>query len=227
MPIPGPMWCTVNWRTRLTSVRVTTASASTTPPRSVAVIGVATLKRRATLITGACPAVAGPQGQARSGPFRERYRCHPWAVTFLEQDVELADGLVDLPGAGPADREDGAVTGTDVLRLAAVRGDRHPAADDVDGLVGLQLPVGRARGALPDTHLQVALGPGGGARRLHRVAGGLGQGAPVLEFAVQRGGGQERGYRGGVGHGEFGPLSGFQALSGYRGLSVRSGGLRE
>src|ERR1700729_983850 len=134
----------------------------------------------------------------------------PWAVTFLEQDVELADGLVDLPGAGPADREHGAVTGADVLRLAAVRGDRHPAADDVDGLVGLQLPVGRPRGALPDTHLQVTVGPGGGARRLHRVAGGLGQGAPVLEFAVQRGGGQERGYRGGVGHGEFGPLSIFR-----------------
>src|SRR6202042_3537559 len=59
--------------------------------------------------------------------------------------------------------------------------------------------------------------------RPHGVAGGLGQGAPVLEFAVQRGGGQERGQRGGVGHGVArssqwsGGPSGFWAPGAFRG----------
>src|SRR6185437_14752621 len=60
-----------------------------------------------------------------------------------EQHVELADRLVDLPGAGPAAGEDGGVARPDLGGLAAVRGDRHPAGQDVHELVVLQAPPSR------------------------------------------------------------------------------------
>src|SRR5580700_9633374 len=93
-------------------------------------------------------------------------------------DVQLADRLVDLPGAGPAAGEDRAVAGADLLRRAAVRGDRHPARQDVDRFVRLQGPVRRPGSALPDTDLLVAVGPQGEARGLHRRPGGFGQRSP-------------------------------------------------
>src|SRR5262249_29622508 len=115
------------------------------------------------------------------------------AITALVEDVELADGLVDLPGAAPAAGEHRAVAGADLQRLAPLRGDRHPARQDVDRLVGLQRPVRRTRGALPNADLLVAVGPQRRARGLHRLAGGLGQRAPVLQVTGECGGSQERG----------------------------------
>src|SRR5215471_189689 len=118
-----------------------------------------------------------------------------------EQDVQLADRLVDLPVAPPAAGEDGGVTGADVLRLAAVRGDRHPPGQDVHRLVGFQGPVGGPRRALPHPDFLVAVGPQRPAGGLHRLPGGLGQRAPVLQVGGDGRGGQERGGRGRVGHG--------------------------
>src|SRR5439155_13839314 len=110
-----------------------------------------------------------------------------------EQDVELPDRLVDLPGAGPAAGEDGGVARADLGRLAAVRRHRHPAGQDVHELVVVQAPPGRPGRALPDARLLRALaGPQRGARGMHRLASGLLQRAPVLELGVGRGG-QERG----------------------------------
>src|SRR6476646_5762474 len=115
------------------------------------------------------------------------------AAARSEQHVELADRLVDLPGAGPAAGEDGGVARPDLGGLAAVRSDRHPAGQDVHELVVLQAPPGRPGRALPDTRLLGALaGPQRGARGVHRLASGFLQRAPVLELGVGRGG-QERG----------------------------------
>src|ERR1700735_5326385 len=86
----------------------------------------------------------------------------------LENDVDLADLLVDLPGSGPAAREDRGVARADVAGLAAVRSDGHPAGHDVHELVRLQLPVGRPCRALPDAGLLLAVLPQRVARGLHR-----------------------------------------------------------
>src|ERR1035438_7933024 len=127
------------------------------------------------------------------------------AAKRSEQNVELTDRFVDLPGPGPAAREDRGVARSDVGRLAAVRRHRHAAGQDVHELVGLQAPARRARRALPDSGFLVPVsGPDRRPRGVHRFAGGLRQRAPVLQLRVG-GGGQERGGRergGGAGGGQ-------------------------
>src|SRR5436189_3998434 len=104
-------------------------------------------------------------------PCLEAFRgCRPRApgpAGRSEQDVQLADRLVDLPAAPPATGEDGGVAGADVLRLAAVRGDRHPPGEDVDRLIGLQGPARGPGRAFPDPDLLVAAGPQRPARGPH------------------------------------------------------------
>src|SRR5207344_1922699 len=119
-------------------------------------------------------AVPGPQDHASSSPPGLRTtRCLPLRglkatrgppSRVSEQDVQLADLLVDLPVALPATGEDSGVTGAYVLRQAAVGGDGHPPGQDVHRLVGLQGPVGRPRRALPHPDFLIAVGPQGPAR---------------------------------------------------------------
>src|ERR1700739_4064531 len=104
------------------------------------------------------------------------------ATAGLEENEHLADRLVDVPGAGPAVREERGVARTDLERLAVVRGDRHAAGQDVHELVLLLLPVGRARAALPDPDLLAVLLPYIQAAGLHGLAGRLFEQAPVLQF---------------------------------------------
>ena len=94
-------------------------------------------------------------GRDRFGSGRDR---------LLEDHVDLADRLVDLPGARPAAREHRGVAGADLGRLAAVRGHRHPAGQDLHELVRLQRPVRRSWRALPDADLLVAVLPQGQRR---------------------------------------------------------------
>src|SRR5260370_8083911 len=93
----------------------------------------------------------------------------PWPRRS-EEDVDLADRLVDVPGAGPAAREHRGVARPDLLRRAAVRGYRHPARQDVPDLVGLHLPVGPARRALPDPCLLAPVLPPAPPAALHPPA---------------------------------------------------------
>src|SRR5580704_2297015 len=124
---------------------------------------------------------------------RVRYSIPPGYRRASEQNVKLADSLVDLPGPGPAAGEYGRVARPDLGRLAVVRGDRHAAGQDVHELVVRQAPPGRPGRALPDPGLLSAFaGPQSGAGGVHRLAGGLLQRPPVLELGVGRGG-QERG----------------------------------
>jgi Carboxypeptidase regulatory-like domain len=126
----------------------------------------------------------------------------------LEDHEHLADRLVNVPGAGPAAREERGVTRTDLKRLAAVRSDGHAAGQDVHELVLLLLPVGRASGAFPDADFLAVALPDVQTAGLHGLAGCLFERAPVLQL---RGGG--RGEIGGyVGHADVSFLTLFSRV---------------
>src|SRR5580700_1456233 len=150
-----------------------------------------------------------PAAEARGGPSARQARllqryavgyfdfvAWEWQVARSEDDVDLADRLVDLPGPGPAQREHGRVAGADLERLAALGRDGHPSGHDVHELVGLELPVRRAGCALPHPDLLVAVLPERQPGSLHRLPGRLFQRTPVLKLGG-RGGSQVRRY---VGH---------------------------
>src|SRR4051812_30585496 len=104
----------------------------------------------------------------------------------LEQGVDLAHLLVDVPGAGPSPREHRDVAGSHLDRGAVVGLHGHPAGDEVDRLVLLQQPARRAGFALPDADRDRPILPESDAPGGHRRAGALLERAPVLEG---RGGG--------------------------------------
>src|SRR6266446_4840283 len=92
-------------------------------------------------------------------PMKAQRRRTDQAGELLEDHVDLADRLVDLPGAGPAAREHGRIPRPDLRSLAAIRGNRHPPGQYLHELVRLERPVRRPRRALPDTDLLVAVLP--------------------------------------------------------------------
>src|SRR5579863_6305357 len=159
---------------------------------------------------------AAPPGRA-AGPGWALGRAGRWGgLRLLEDYVGLADGFVDLPGAGPAAREHGRVTGPYLRRLAAIGGNCHPPGEDLHEFMGLERPVRRPRRALPDTDLLVAVLPQGQPAGGHLLAGSLLKRPPVFKLSGG-GSGQVRGEQVGLGHHGSPQLVGLQPGGAFTG----------